>query len=82
MRVWAVFNGGHLGPSGFQDADLFDSIGHLKRVFVHETDDLPSDHPDEATVWFYDPNGEDVRDPYPDEVWTIGPRQGIRREKA
>lgn len=81
MHVWYVFDGGHLGGSSSQDAEQAESIEILKTKFWRATESVNAGYPDECTVWLYDPNGPDVRDPYPDERWTIGNRGGVRRER-
>lgn len=83
MKVWAVMDGGHLGPASFEDAQEYPSLGELKVKFWKASESCDAGYPTECTVWFYDPNGEGVQgDPYPDEQLTIGPRGGVRRNKC
>jgi hypothetical protein len=83
VKVHAVMDGVNLSPASFEDAQEYASIDALKTAFWRASEDMGAGYPTECTVWFYDPNHEDVRgDPYPDEQWTIGPRGGVKRSKC
>ena len=89
-RVYMLWNGGSgYAPAALDDLEQFDTIAEAMWSFSARThdsyypccyDDTPEDGGPTAHVFFKTP--PDPRDPYPDEVWSFGPRGGTRRESA
>jgi hypothetical protein len=73
-------------PDNRNDYIEFPTIAAAKNFLLGVPDDRFYVYPDpeKVSAWVY--NGErtpwDEGDPYPDEVWTIGPRGGLVRMPA
>ena len=74
---------GHAGPFWPDDAEHCDTIREARAVLKLKANGPLVERPEDAMAYVY-LGGRDLSDPdpYPDEVWTLGPRGGIVRSKA
>jgi hypothetical protein len=81
----------HLDPNNYrapypgEGVERFDSLKDARDSFWRTVDSERIADETQHTAWifFYDPCGEDVQgDAYPDRIFTVGPRGGIRTEHA
>ena len=84
MKCYGLFHYGssYAAPYVENDTEEFDSIKEALDSFAHRIDYdpyYPCAGGEEASAWifFYDPRQE--ADPYPDRVYEVGPRGGVRR---
>lgn len=86
MKVWALFHYGYSYAAPYVDeAEAFDSLAACRDAFAYRLSGRDSYYPctDEsatASVYFADPR--ESHDPYPDRVLTVGPRGGIKENRA
>jgi len=85
VRVYALWYGGpsYDCPSVEDDLEEFDSLASAKRALQARDDSdpyYPCVSESELQVFFTDPRG--LSDPYPDRVYTLGPRGGVRCDHA
>lgn len=86
-KVWVTWHGGpsYSVPEIPRDVETFASLADAKDMHWRRQDGdpyYPCVTESETWVYFYDPTGDDVRDPYPDRIITMGPRGGVRVERC
>ena len=83
MQCWTVINGGYnYSPAAWTDAEPCDSLKAAEDAFWRWTDE-PRNMADESTemfVFLYEP--DESGDNYPDFRIYLGPKGGVRRERA
>lgn len=72
-------------PGSDTDVETFSSIAsaklHFELRYANANGQTPNVTDDsEMHLWFYDPRWE--KDPYPDRIIKVGPRGGVRVERA
>ncbi len=69
-----------MAPAEISDAEAHDSIAQARDAFRQACDREVFVDPQhlEGRLFLYDPRGDDVHDPYPDRILTLGPRGGVQ----